>query len=203
MARIAAQPLEIGHLRLSALGRGDDVVALAILRHPPAGLAGVLVPALDCLDQPAPWPAASAFAPAADGLRMAIPNLRPVAHHRIPLNPSGRLPCSAGESSASGSFTYRCTSAWRWMAAAIASRASAMRSSGSELALTFLPVILVIPVDCLACSLGHLQRSINHRRLNLLALGRLPIPQITHPLPAALARLTRHPDPLPAANRRR
>src|SRR5690606_9691042 len=64
MARIAAQPLEIAQLRLAALGRGDDVVALAILRHPTAGLAGVLVPALDCLYQPPPRPTASAFAPA-------------------------------------------------------------------------------------------------------------------------------------------
>src|SRR5690606_20292224 len=90
MARIAAQPLEIGQLRLAALRERHDVVALAILRHPPAGLAGVLVPALDCLDQPPPRTAASAFAPADDGLWMALATLRPVTHHRIPLKPGGR-----------------------------------------------------------------------------------------------------------------
>src|SRR5690606_19257858 len=73
MARIAAQPLEIVQLRLAALRERHDVVALAILRHPPAGLAGVLVPALDCLYQPAPWPAASAFAPPAHPRLMIAP----------------------------------------------------------------------------------------------------------------------------------
>src|SRR5690606_4068041 len=126
MARVSAQPLEIPHLRLAALGRGDDVVALPILRHPTAGLAGVLVPALDCLYQPAPWPAASAPAPAADGLRVAIANLRPVAHHRMPLNPSGSArDCGGSPSSSSGSLTYRYTSASR-------SSASAMRFSAAD-----------------------------------------------------------------------
>src|SRR5690606_33727994 len=55
-------------------GRGHDVVAFAVLRHSPAGLAGVLVPALDCLDQPPPRTAASAFAQAAWS----------ISHSRIP-----------------------------------------------------------------------------------------------------------------------
>src|SRR5690606_13283156 len=95
MARIAAQPLEIGHLRLSALGRGDDVVALAILSHPPAGLAGVLVPALDCFYQPAPWPPASAFAPATGGLTHSAPHPTGSAPDAIPRLPR-RGRCSTG-----------------------------------------------------------------------------------------------------------
>src|SRR5690606_5926135 len=102
VARGPAQPLQVRQLRLAALVRGDDVVALAILGDAPAGLACVLVPALDCLDQPTPWPAASAPAPAVDGLRVAIANLRPVAHHRMPLNPSGSArDCGSSPSSPS------------------------------------------------------------------------------------------------------
>src|SRR5690606_3208402 len=125
MARIAAQPLEIVQLRLAALRERHDVIALAILRHPPAGLTCVLVPALDCLYQPAPWPAASAPAPAADGLRVALASLRPAAHHRIPLNPSGSVSdCGGSPSSPSGSLQYRYTSASRSSASAMRFRAA-------------------------------------------------------------------------------
>src|SRR5690606_4570413 len=103
----------------------DDVVALAILRHPPAGLTGVLVPALDCLDQPPPRTAASAFAPSVCGLRAAIASLRPATHHRIPLNPSGSVSdCGGSPSSTSGSLTYRYASASRSSASAMRFRAA-------------------------------------------------------------------------------
>src|SRR5690606_23455523 len=65
VARLPAQPLEIAQVICPALRERHDVVALAILGDAPAGLACVLVPALDRLYQPAPWPAASAPAPAA------------------------------------------------------------------------------------------------------------------------------------------
>jgi hypothetical protein len=50
MARSATQPLKVAHLGLATLGLRHDVIALSVLGHPSAVLAGVLISYLYCFN---------------------------------------------------------------------------------------------------------------------------------------------------------